>query len=112
MMQLMDDALLSNRPGGTGHPDRSNIMSKTTYTLSNEFHHTEATVRPVEITEGRFKGYHRITKSTARRLRNALCGVSGCTCGGNFGERGGAYLEVINQDWEGNYIVDLDGSHA
>ncbi|MDP1543179.1 MAG: hypothetical protein Q8L99_08520 [Polycyclovorans sp.] len=87
-------------------------MSKATITLSNEFHNTEASVRPVEIKEGRHTGYHKISKQTANRLRNALCGISGCTCGGNFGERGGAYLEVINQDWDGNYIIDMRGSHV
>ena len=90
-------------------------MTKT-ITLTNEFHNTEANVRPVEITEGRYKGYykgyHMVSKSTARRVRNTLCGVSGCTCGGTFGERGGAYLQVVNEDYDGNYIIDMRGSHV
>jgi hypothetical protein len=98
------------RLGATGLEQK---MTKTkTITLTNEFHNTEANVRPVEIAEGRYKGYHMVSKSTARRLRNTLCGVSGCTCGGNFGERGGAYLQVVNEDYDGNYIIDMRGSHV
>ena len=76
-------------------------------TLTNSFHNTEAAVRPVPITEGRFKGYHRISRRTALRLRNQLCGIEGCACGGTFGERGGQALVVINEDYDRNYIVDL-----
>lgn len=75
--------------------------------LTNDFHRTFATVRPTPITEGRFAGYHMIKSATAKRVRNVLCGVSGCVCGGNFGERGGAHIEVIHQDYDNNYIVDL-----
>ena len=85
--------------------------------LANNFHDTEAYVRPVLITEGRFKGYYKVSQSTAKRLHNKLCGVDGCTCG-DIGSRGGpyigdtfgsraAYIEVINQDCNGNYIVQL-----
>lgn len=73
--------------GGTGHPNRSNIMQVT---LANSYHGTSATVRPVAITEGRFAGMHKISRKTALRLRTKLCGSSDCTCGGTFGERGGA----------------------
>ena len=79
-------------------------------TLTNEFHNTEATVIPQLITEGRHKGYYKISRKTALRLRNELCGIEGCTCGGTFGERGGAYLNVVNEDYDRNYIIDLDGS--
>ena len=87
--------------------------------LTNNFHDTEAYVRPVLITEGRFKGYYKVSQSTAKRLHNLLCGVDGCTCGDTFGSRGGPYIgdtfgsrggpyiEVINQDYNGNYIVQL-----
>lgn len=84
----------------------------TTYTLSNDFHGTEAKVRPVPITEGRFAGMHKISRKTALRLRGELCGISGCTCGGNFGERGGVMLDVINEDYDRNYIVDLSRNNA
>lgn len=85
-------------------------MSKV-ITLTNDFHNTAANVRQVEIVEGRYKGYHMVSKSSARRVRNTLCGVSGCSCDGNFGDRGGAYLMVINQDFDGNYIIDMNGSN-
>jgi len=80
-------------------------------TLSNNFHNTEATVIPQAITEGRFKGYAKISRKTAMRLKNELCGSADCLCGGNFGERGGSHLEVINEDYERNYIIDLGASH-
>ena len=76
--------------------------------LINDFHGTEATVRPVLITEGRFKGYYKVSQRTAKRLHNELCGVvDSCTSGDTFGARGGHYLEVINQDYDRNFIVRL-----
>lgn len=80
-------------------------------TLTNDFHGTSATVRPVAITEGRFAGMHKISRKTAMRLRAELC-VSGCTCGGNFGERGGAHLAVVNEDYDRNYIIDMRASNV
>jgi hypothetical protein len=80
-------------------------------TLTNDFHNTEATVIPQLITEGRNKGLYKISRKTALRLRSKLCGNSDCTCGGNFGERGGAYLNVVNEDYDRNYIIDLGGSN-
>lgn len=85
-------------------------MAKT-ITLTNDFHGTSASVRPVAITEGRFAGKHMITRKTAMRLRGELCGSASCACGGNFGERGGAHLAVINEDYDRNYIIDLAGSN-
>lgn len=82
-----------------------------TIILTNEFHGTEARVRPSLITSGRFTGYHRVRRATVRKLRAALCGVAGCTCGGNFGERGGSYLAVVDQDYQGDYIIDIRDSH-
>jgi hypothetical protein len=82
-----------------------------TITLTNSFHNTSATVRPVPITEGRFAGLHKISRKTALRLRRELCGSTDCTSGGNFGERGGAHLAVINEDYDRNYIVDLKASN-
>lgn len=81
-------------------------------TLTNSFHGTSATVRPVAIKDGRFAGMHKISRKTALRLRSELCGSSGCTCGGNFGERGGAYLAVVNEDYERNYIIDMRASNV
>ena len=81
-------------------------------TLTNNFHNTSATVRPIPITEGRFAGMHKISRKTALRLRRELCGSSDCTSGGNFGERRGAYLAVVNQDYDGNYIIDMRASNV
>jgi hypothetical protein len=75
--------------------------------LTNDFHHTESRVQPVLIKTGRFSGYYRISKATVMRLRNTLCGIKGCTCGGEFGERGCHSIEVVNQDYDQNYIVQL-----
>jgi len=82
-------------------------INAVTITLSNDFHNTEAKVRPVAITEGRHKGLHKISRSTALRLRRELCGMTDCKCGGDFGQRGGAVIVVVNEDSDRNYIVDL-----
>lgn len=82
------------------------------FTLTNDFHNTSATVRPEAIKEGRFAGMHKISRATMLRTRRQLCGIAGCTCGGQFGERsGGAYICVVNEDAERNIIVDLGASH-
>ena len=81
-------------------------------TLTNEFHGTEVTISPVEIKEGRFAGYHKVSRETVVRARRTLCGISGCQCGGQFGERGGAYLRVVNEDFNRNLIVDMKASHV
>lgn len=80
-------------------------------TLTNDFHGTSANVRPVPIKEGRFAGLHMVSRRTALRLRGELCGSIGCTCGGTFGERGGAHLDVVNQDGDRNYVVDMRASN-
>lgn len=76
------------------------------YTLTNDFHNTTATVRPVRIKDGRYSGLHKISRRTAIRLRSELCGVGDCVCSGSFGERGGVQFYVRGQDYEQNYIVD------
>jgi hypothetical protein len=50
------------------------------YTIRNDFHGTSATVRVGEsglLSPGQIK-----------RVRKALCGIDGCTCGGPLSERG------------------------
>lgn len=84
----------------------------TTYTLSNSFHNTSANVRPTAITEGRYVGLHKISRKTALRLCSELCGITGCVCGGTFGERGGVIFDVTHEDCDGNYIVDLSRNNA
>lgn len=83
----------------------------TTITLTNDFHNTESNVRPVAIKDGRFSGYHRISRKTALRLRNELCGIEGCVCGGTFGERGGVRLDIVNEDYDRNYIINIKSSN-
>lgn len=51
-----------------------------TATIRNDFHETWATVRVAE--DGK------LSPSQIKRIRNALCGIKGCTCGGNLSERG------------------------
>lgn len=80
--------------------------------LTNDFHGTSAIVRPAAITEGRFAGKHMITRKTAQRLQRALCGSAGCVCGGSFGERGGAKLAVVNEDYDRSYIIDMAASNV
>jgi hypothetical protein len=61
-------------------------------TLVNNFHNTETTIHVPES--------GKLTATQVRRARRALCGVHGCTCGGELGERGpqvGSWtLEHIN----------------
>ena len=84
----------------------------TQITLTNDFHNTSATVRPVPIKSGRFAGYHKVTRATMLRTRRKLCGRTGCKCGGQFGECGGAYLYVTNEDSDRNIIIDMRASHV
>lgn len=67
-------------------------------TMTNSFHNTSATL-DVPPT-GRISG------SVVRRVRRQLCGKSGCQCGGNFGERGGASLEVVGVIEGGGFVVE------
>lgn len=78
-----------------------------TITLTNDFHNTEATVRPVKITEGRFAGNYKVSQRAAKTAWSKLCGIKGCTCCDAFGSRGGNLLIVENQDYQNNYIVSI-----
>lgn len=79
--------------------------------LINEFHKTLAVIVPKPILDGRFQGYYRISRNAVLRSRSKLCGNRGCTCGGNFGERGRIpgqpVIELISLDYDNNYIVNL-----
>ena len=84
-------------------------MTKT-ITLSNDFHNTEARVRPVAIIDGPRAGKHLITRATALRLRRTLCGSPECVCGDTFGARGGVNLRgaIIGETYEPRgYVLDL-----
>lgn len=77
-------------------------------TLKNDFHNSEVSIRQRKIAEGRFLGNYLITRSQALRSRRILCGVSDCTCGGNFGERmRGCPIIVENEDYDRGYIVRI-----
>lgn len=81
-------------------------------TITNDYHNTETVVAPRPITEGRYKGYHRISKQVARRLHEELCGYSGdCACTGDtFGARGRQEehnIEIINMDYYQGFIVRI-----
>lgn len=63
-----------------------------TMKLTNNFHGTEAQTRfsPDEldhIQNTHPANWTDAEKRLVRRLRNALCGSSACSCGGTFGER-------------------------
>ena len=49
-------------------------------TIRNTFHGTHYRARPQ-------RGI-RLAPRTVRRIRRALCGIDGCTCGGDLSERG------------------------
>jgi len=71
--------------------------------LSNNFHDTETYIRPCPLGNG----YYGISRRSAKRAQASLCGIEGCACGDTFGARGGHYVEIVNQAWEGDYIVRL-----
>lgn len=75
-------------------------------TLTNNFHNTRTAIIPKPITGGRYKGFYKVSLSSAKRAKNKLCGSDSCTCGGNFGERSENYLELINMD-DSNFIIKL-----
>jgi hypothetical protein len=71
-----------------------------TITLTNTFHNTESRLQPAPYGNG--TGY--VSRKTALRVRRELCGVEGCTCGGEFGQRGSA-IDVIRMTADRGYIV-------
>jgi hypothetical protein len=63
------------------------------YTYKNSFHGTEyiskkSPMELLEIDKRVYNGYPTdADKAFVRRMRKALCGVSGCKCGDVFGRR-------------------------
>jgi hypothetical protein len=44
----------------------------------------------------KFDGPHYVaSKSTVNKIKRKLCGMHGCQCGGNFGERGGLRVPYV-----------------
>lgn len=69
--------------------------TRTLTILTNSFHHssyrTYKTRDELDAIERRVHGYYEASDSErafVRKVRNALCGIEGCTCGQNsYGER-------------------------
>lgn len=55
-----------------------------TITLTNDFHNTRISLKRSTA--------HRLSAWQVAKARKALCGISGCTCGGFAGHRGAQYL--------------------
>jgi hypothetical protein len=55
-----------------------------TITLKNDFHNTKISLKR--------SSRHRLSPGQVRLARATLCGVAGCRCGGNAGERGPQHL--------------------
>lgn len=68
--------------------------------LRNSFHGTTVSLRAEYGQE--------LSHSQIRRARNTLCGVNGCTCGGNLGERGSnPEVEVLGYDASGKLRIRI-----
>ena len=52
--------------------------------IRNDFHGSRAWVR-----------LGTLSRRTVRRVRNELCGIGSCCCGGNLGERGRQLVEIV-----------------
>jgi len=73
-------------------------------TLSNDFHMTTVTLR--------IGPDKRLTPGQVRRARMTLCGIDGCTCGGDCGERGpGNPYIVVGPDGAGQIMPDWQHGH-
>lgn len=70
-------------------------------TLRNDFHGSEVTLRAGAGQE--------LSLSQILRARRTLCGITGCTCGGNLGERGpqDVKVETIGHDGAGRIRIRL-----
>jgi len=79
-----------------------NLKGHDMYEISNNFHNTFA----------RTLG-GRLSERQEKRIKAKLCGISGCCCGGEIGERGPQTCE-ISYDSDGRVIVTEpeDGSLA
>jgi hypothetical protein len=58
------------------------------FILRNDFHHSE-----VILSLPRAGG--QLSRGQVRKARQALCGLTGCVCGGQLGERGPQTYEVL-----------------
>lgn len=77
-------------------------------TLENDFHNTSINLIPILDLANEFGGDElHLSRRQVRRAREALCGVSGCTCSGNAGTRGSQRFDIWMQD-DGSAIVYHD----
>ena len=56
-------------------------------TITNSFHQSSVHLRPAQ------DGY--LSQGQCQRARRILCGIQGCLCGGDLGERGKQQIEII-----------------
>lgn len=74
-------------------------------TLTNEFHNTETRI---QVKNGK------VSNRAGRRAWSILCGMKGCICGGQLGERGAQYHNghgvQIEIDWAND--GGLPGNHS
>ncbi len=57
----------------------------TTITLKNNFHNTSVNLRV---------SGEKLSAPQVKRARRALCGISGCTCGNELGQRGPQEVDI------------------
>jgi len=85
--------------------------TRRTVLLVNDFHGTAHAIRPTPIVGDR-EGRCLISRAAVLRARRTLCGNAGCTCGGEFGERGGTpqryNVRVINETYNRALIVRVE----
>ncbi len=60
----------------------------TTYTLQNDFHHTEVRVRTTGLQHIHGEVTLRLSRNQIKRAKRELCGIDDCTCSGEVGTRG------------------------
>lgn len=61
-------------------------------TIRNNYHNTEASVTVNRLPAD-------ISKRQVDRIRRALCGISGCTCGNALGARGPQDVDIEDAPW-------------
>ena len=72
----------------------------TTFTIRNDFHNSSTTARVGDSGE--------LRPWQIKRIRKALCGISGCTCGGNLGERGPQDCDIDFRGYrDGDLVIVL-----
>lgn len=70
-----------------------------TFTITNDFHNTSAVVRVDD------SGV--LSDRQRRRVRKVLCGIDGCTCGGELSERGQQTAHVEMHGYDGRHGVPV-----